>query len=287
VACLYMLCDVLHTVAKLQGSLQSKQIDLAAVPGMVESTLSRLRELKETPSSSTWFKDHKSVFIEVAESEVSDATQEAFTKSVYRPYIQGVIDHISSRLKTSDTFSAFSLFDPRHSPSSEDQLSTYGTETLQILTKFYGSEQRVTFGGETGISTPDIDTEATESEWKIFRRVMFSQFRNTDSADPDGECHEDTTTGLQRVTSELLTNGTLNAAFPNLACLAAVQLVLPVTTATVERSFSDMRLVKTRLRSRLGENTLDQLMRICIEGPDMLSDEHLEAIVNNWKSQRP
>ena len=108
VACLYMLCDVLHNVAKLQG-LQSKQIDLAAVPIMDESTLSRLREWKETPSSSTCFKDHTSVFTEVAESEVSYAVRDNFTKAVYRPYIQGVIDHISSRLKASDTFSAFSL----------------------------------------------------------------------------------------------------------------------------------------------------------------------------------
>ena len=36
VASMYMLCDVLHTVAKLQGSLQSKNIDLTSVPGMVE-----------------------------------------------------------------------------------------------------------------------------------------------------------------------------------------------------------------------------------------------------------
>ena len=49
----------------------------------------------------------------------------------------------------------------------------------------------------------------------------------------------------------------------------------------------DMRLVKTKLRSRLGENTLDQVMRVCIEGPDRLSDEDLEAIVNHWKEQRP
>ena len=32
VACLYMLYDVVHTVAKLQGSLQSKVLDLATVP---------------------------------------------------------------------------------------------------------------------------------------------------------------------------------------------------------------------------------------------------------------
>ncbi len=35
VACIYMLSDVLHTVTKLQGSLQGKEIDLASVPGMV------------------------------------------------------------------------------------------------------------------------------------------------------------------------------------------------------------------------------------------------------------
>ena len=33
VACIYMLSDVLHTVAKLQG----KEVDLASVPAMVES----------------------------------------------------------------------------------------------------------------------------------------------------------------------------------------------------------------------------------------------------------
>lgn len=40
---------------------------------------------------------------------------------------------------------------------------------------------------------------------------------------------------VQDVTSSLLTNATLNAAFPNLAHLASFHLVLPVTTATVEK----------------------------------------------------
>ena len=67
VACIYMLSDVLHTVAKLQGSLQSKEIDLASVPEMVESTTKRLRELKNDASSSTWFKDHSLVFTDAAQ----------------------------------------------------------------------------------------------------------------------------------------------------------------------------------------------------------------------------
>ena len=46
VASLYMLCDVLHTVAKLQSSLQTNDLDLSMVPVMVQTTVSRLKELK-------------------------------------------------------------------------------------------------------------------------------------------------------------------------------------------------------------------------------------------------
>ncbi len=50
-------------------------------------------------------------------------------------------------------------------------------------------------------------------------------------------------------------------------------MVLPVTTAIVERSFSD---IKTRLRNRLGEDTLDQAMRISIEEPEKISSDSLD-----------
>ena len=52
VACLYMLCDVLDAIAKLQASLQATDLDLASVPAMVNVTLKRLKELKEKPESS-------------------------------------------------------------------------------------------------------------------------------------------------------------------------------------------------------------------------------------------
>ncbi len=63
-------------------------------------------------------------------------------------------------------------------------------------------------------------------------------------------------------------------------------MVLPVTTATVERSFSDMKLIKTRLRNRLGESTLDQTMRISIEGQDKISENSLDNIIQHWKEQK-
>ena len=57
--------------------------------------------------------------------------------------------------------------------------------------------------------------------------------------------------------------------FPEYFKLLEIILSLPVSTATVERSFSKMRLIKTRLRSRLTDDNLKRLMRISIEGPDL------------------
>ncbi len=48
-----------------------------------------------------------------------------------------------------------------------------------------------------------------------------------------------------------------------------------------------MKLVKTRLRSRLSEETLDQaIMRVCIEGREKLSYRELETMVEHWTNQK-
>ena len=44
-------------------------------------------------------------------------------------------------------------------------------------------------------------------------------------------------------------------------------LALPIGTASVKRSFSHLKMIKTRLRSRLSDCSVAQLMRISIEGP--------------------
>ncbi len=59
------------------------------------------------------------------------------------------------------------------------------------------------------------------------------------------------------------------AIFPQMFSLMNILLAIPVSTATVERSFSQMKLVKNRLRSRLSDVSLTQLMRVAIEGPEL------------------
>ena len=74
-------------------------------------------------------------------------------------------------------------------------------------------------------------------------------------------------------------NDTITALLPNLHKLAVIFLSLPVATASVERSFSQMKMIKTRLRNQIGELSLSNLMKIAIESPDTLSDNDVEEIV--------
>ena len=78
---------------------------------------------------------------------------------------------------------------------------------------------------------------------------------------------------------ELVSNDMLQAMFPNRNTLANICLTIPVATASVKRSFSQMKMIKTRLRNRMGEKSLSHLMKISIESPEKLSDSDLETIV--------
>ena len=74
----------------------------------------------------------------------------------------------------------------------------------------------------------------------------------------------------------------MQTMFPNLSILANVCLTIPVGTASVERSFSQMKTMKSRLRNRLGEANLSYIMKIALEYHETLSDEELEQIINVW-----
>ena len=87
---------------------------------------------------------------------------------------------------------------------------------------------------------------------------------------------------------ELASSDMLKAMFPNLHKMASIGLTIPVSTASVERSISQMKLIKTRLCNALSDCSLSHLMKIAIEAPEVLSHCDLDKIVNVWqrKSRR-
>ena len=107
------------------------------------------------------------------------------------------------------------------------------------------------------------------TEWKPYRQLLCKQ-------------HKD---NLKTQLQELATNDTLIALLPNLHKLACCCLSLPIGTASVERSFSQMKLIKTRLRNSLGELSLSRLMKIAIESPETLFGSDVEEVVTIWNKK--
>ena len=61
--------------------------------------------------------------------------------------------------------------------------------------------------------------------------------------------------------------------------------VVPIHTADVERTFSQLKLIKTRIRNHLVESTLDSLLRIAIEEPSP-EDYPLCEAVQLWTRKK-
>lgn len=70
--------------------------------------------------------------------------------------------------------------------------------------------------------------------------------------------------------------------FPNILMLVEIMLVLPLATACCERGFSTLKRIKSDWRSRLETETLDNLMRISIDGPDLESYNAARALQHWW-----
>ena len=76
---------------------------------------------------------------------------------------------------------------------------------------------------------------------------------------------------------------TMVTAYPLVSQLLAQVIVLPASSADVERVFSTMNRIKAPLRNRLITKTVDNLIRISMDGPDTGDWDPVPAVLK-WKS---
>lgn len=76
----------------------------------------------------------------------------------------------------------------------------------------------------------------------------------------------------------------VHLVFPALYQLVKIYATLPASTAIVERSFSKLKLVKSRLRSLCGQERLSDLLLLGIEG-DIPIDK--EEVINIFEQMVP
>ena len=178
-------------------------------------------------SSSNWVLELLEAAQDLETAIEEQITQEAtFQEKIGQCFIHQLRDNITSRFTSSDVVSSFSIFVPRKVPVTSSPLfSLYGEGAIDTLIDHYAQD----FPAETvhgvqfvkgGIISLDVRTE-----WKTFHQLLSKQPKDN----------------LKTQLQELYTNDTLIALLPNLHKLACCCLSLPIGTASVEKSFSQMK----------------------------------------------
>ena len=195
------------------------------------------------------------------------------------PYIDALVTNITRRFSDSAValLTSASIFNPSAFPTNESDFLGYGNNDLKVMLNFYGKEARVDYGDQTYTFPPLIDSDGVLSEWRIFKRAFAKEIQTLHTRINKAPT-------LLQVKAEMESQGGYLDLFPETFKLLNILLALPVGTASVERSFSQMKLIKTRLRSRLNDTNLARLMRIAIEGPN-LKDVNFNEIVDIFKEK--
>ena len=150
---------------------------------------------------------------------------------------------------------------------------------MAVLIDHYGKEKASTYKSVTINQVGDINGVAAIEECPGFGKYMFEKHKAKEEKfqmklmNCKNEKERDTFRASEtffdapKLYSTCLNDKACAIIFPNCLKLLHLMLIFPLSTACVERFFSKMKLVKTRLRNQLSQVNLENLLFIATEAP--------------------
>ena len=158
------------------------------------------------------------------------------------------------------------LFNHDAWPDTVDSLRLYGQQELAFLLEWFQPILE-----RNGCIVQDV-----VGEWRQMKLQIFNQFMDKSHL---------SLWGLMLTKEPYCTN------FQNVLHLVEIMIALPISTAQCERGLSALRRIKTEARTRLHPETVGDLMRISLEGPDIAvfdPGEYAESWFNeSTRARRP
>ena len=267
-----LFTDVLGIITKLSKLFQKEVLDFSVIQPSISNSIEALLQLKH----------HDGLHLITCKQEIcgnmyhnqpienSSAQQRTF-ESAKSQFIQAVVDNMRSQFTDIGVLSACQIFDPQNLPKNPTDLVSYGNTQLDVLLKHYSPKVPATTVSASSSVTdtqPLINPEECRSEFVLFKQFMFRTFPN--------KCYPEL---IKEVTTKY---GDL---FPQMSKLLSIIAVIPVSSASCERGFSTANRIKNRLRNRLKVTSVNRLMCISIEGPN-ISQFRFDKALNNFKNMK-
>ena len=252
-ACLYVLKHVLPVLDNLSKSFQHSTVNFSHLKPEIVRAKAALDEVatKEVPIKQFCqdIKEGKMVLLQFSPSE----HQLASMRNLLLKYVSALKENIDLRFQnTLPLLGALSIFDPTLIPASSSELPSYGVDSIQVLAKHYFPDQQ----------------DRLLAEWNILKYHM------KEMAIPADVKEGKTTMPAEWCMSQLMKQrSSFLSLLPLLMHIVEIALTMPISNAWPERGVSRVKLIKSRLRSRLTNEMLEALVNISMNGPEANSSE--------------
>ncbi|XP_061192620.1 uncharacterized protein C17orf113-like [Saccostrea echinata] len=298
IAITHMLMDILPFLGRLSRIFQTKDLDLSKLRPIVESTCEALLDFKEAQGI---YVDKLEEFITIDGDEVTynrpdseskkSVVQEAIDtnidgfdgfessdeeieaghdgvqvrffsqqknilRSIMPQYVDNIVKNLKDRFQESGLIEKMQVLQPLHITSAhkKGELAKFGNESVAVLAEHFAIQ--------------GIETEQVPMEYKQCKRLVIGSF---------------STSSLSEVCEKL--GSEYEDILPNLIKLVQCCTLLPVNSATCERGFSTQNRIKSRLRTNLNNNSVNDLMRISEDGPSIENFDFAKAL-KIWKDEK-
>ena len=132
----------------------------------------------------------------------------------------------------------------------------------------------------------DSEAEEFKTEWKKLKYDLLSWKEHIPKDTADGKKSTPTEWSLKRV---MAMKSTFGQFYPKFVQVAEAALAIPVSNAWPERGASQLKLIKTRIRSQIKNDLLASLLHVAINGPvphTEACDSLVSKAVDMWKAAK-
>lgn len=243
---IHMLCDVCCTVAKLTKLFEQETVDLSVIESKQQKCVSDLRKMKKEPG----------VFLGTMnklQEKLGITGSEEDVSAARDMFIDKLVDEIEGRLENSELITALSGLNLTEVPEG------HGT--------FYGDQEVTLLASHLG-----LPVDQTVTEWNDLKELFSDSFT---------QC-----TPVYMYSTLLKKQNTIGTAdFINIRKLLSVNQTLILSTAPVERVFSQVKLIVTDHRNRLQMATTNNLLMVAMN-TKQVSDIDLNRVVEKFLARK-
>ena len=158
-----LLCDTLPHITYLSKVFQAADCDYSIISPMVLSTLCSLEQIKVSPGVNlaaldTYLTGITSAGIEP--KQLPSQGKEYFQDSIMLPYLNNLIQNLTTRFEDKSIMSAFQIFNPTSLPSDFSDDQKYGNECVKQLSMHFHLNGAL------------AEQQICLAEWSSFRQIL-------------------------------------------------------------------------------------------------------------------